>query len=492
MATALPDQRGASTPSSPLASPYGPPEEVQSVRDLKNFLANAPRLWRDANDPPVRKYKMANGEEISCVFWKGNFFITGTDVVKVLIFRFQQFGRGILNPKKFEEGVFSDLRNLKPGQDAVLEEPRSEFLEFLHKHGCIRTQKKQKVFFWHRVPHEDLLREALERNLKRVTNVFNWTQMMGTPEMLNQYMMMQAAGQLPLMSNPHPHHSMMMSNAVRMMPQTTPYLPFGGAVNASRTASMMPPVSMGSVQQLCSPLERSAAPPSNEYRTHPRRTISLSAVDFAPRPAEIVNPMMPAANTMAGAAFPTSLEMTDISSALSSPLFTPGPEIELDDGYFDINDAELQEETASLKPVLRKDDPSMSVPLSAPNQQAVHGVTGDPAINANDKATKMDDYSGLQDELGRMADSPAALLETNVVAAVAAPENISNSSLDHQVLQELDALGGSTPPSEMIMNSAGLDLMNDLWPNEKSMNTPLWDDLSMMMPNMAPNLRDLE
>lgn len=28
------------------------------------------------------------------------------------------------NMKKFEEGVFSDLRNLKPGTDACLEEPK--------------------------------------------------------------------------------------------------------------------------------------------------------------------------------------------------------------------------------------------------------------------------------------------------------------------------------------------------------------------------------
>lgn len=169
-------------PSTGAGSPYAMQvEDTPAVKELKHFLTNAPRLWRDANDVPVRKLKMASGEEISCVFWKGSFFITGTDVVKILIFRFQQFGRGILNPKKFEEGVFSDLRNLKPGQDAVLEEPRSEFLEFLHKHGCIRTQKKQKVFFWNRVPHEDLLREAMERNLKRVTNVFNWTQMMSSP-----------------------------------------------------------------------------------------------------------------------------------------------------------------------------------------------------------------------------------------------------------------------------------------------------------------------
>jgi hypothetical protein len=29
--------------------------------------------------------------------------------------------------KKFEEGVFSDLRNLKPGTDACLEEPKVSF-----------------------------------------------------------------------------------------------------------------------------------------------------------------------------------------------------------------------------------------------------------------------------------------------------------------------------------------------------------------------------
>ncbi|KNE59571.1 hypothetical protein AMAG_18208 [Allomyces macrogynus ATCC 38327] len=44
--------------------------------------------------------------------------------------------RPVRNLKKFEEGIFSDLRNLKPGVDAALEESRSEFLEWLHKHNC--------------------------------------------------------------------------------------------------------------------------------------------------------------------------------------------------------------------------------------------------------------------------------------------------------------------------------------------------------------------
>ena len=40
------------------------------------------------------------------------------------MFRFEAFGRPVRNMKKFEEGIFSDLRNLKPGVDACLEEPK--------------------------------------------------------------------------------------------------------------------------------------------------------------------------------------------------------------------------------------------------------------------------------------------------------------------------------------------------------------------------------
>ena len=95
------------------------------------------------------------------------FHITGTDIVRCLAFRFQAFGRPVKNSKKFEEGIFSDLRNLKAGTDASLEEPKSPFLDFLYKNNCIRTQKKQKVFYWYSVPHDRLFLDALERDLKR-------------------------------------------------------------------------------------------------------------------------------------------------------------------------------------------------------------------------------------------------------------------------------------------------------------------------------------
>lgn len=139
---------------------------------LQHFLATAPTTFSHSDICKRFNLPVGNGNEyISCIYWKGNFFITGTDIVKILSFRFMVIGRNILNQKKFEEGIFSDLRNLKPGVDSVLEEARSEFLELLYKNGCVRTQKKQKVFFWYSVPHEVLFKDALDRDVKRETMV---------------------------------------------------------------------------------------------------------------------------------------------------------------------------------------------------------------------------------------------------------------------------------------------------------------------------------
>ncbi|ORY00430.1 putative transcription factor SteA, partial [Basidiobolus meristosporus CBS 931.73] len=126
----------------------------EQVEQMQLFLATAPTNWDPGHT--IRRFMLPNGEYISCILWNDLFYITGTDIVRCLVFRFQAIGRPVKNVKKFEEGVFSDLRNLKPGTDAKLEEPRSEFLEMLYKNNCIRTQKKQKVFFWYSVPHDRL------------------------------------------------------------------------------------------------------------------------------------------------------------------------------------------------------------------------------------------------------------------------------------------------------------------------------------------------
>ncbi|KAF8904924.1 STE like transcription factor-domain-containing protein [Mucidula mucida] len=153
---------------------------------LKFFLATAPSGWEknaaagpssytpDPANPALNRFLLPTQEFVTCVLWNGLYHITGTDIVRALIFRFEAFGRPVRNMKKFEEGVFSDLRNLKPGVDACLEEPKVRFLSafiaisrLAFKYQCIRTQKKQKVFYWFSVPHDRLFLDALERDLKR-------------------------------------------------------------------------------------------------------------------------------------------------------------------------------------------------------------------------------------------------------------------------------------------------------------------------------------
>jgi hypothetical protein len=96
---------------------------------LKFFLATAPSRGSTgpvmgATAPALNRFALPNHEYVSCVLWEGLYYITGTDIVRALVFRFEAFGRPVRNMKKFEEGVFSDLRNLKPGVDACLEEPK--------------------------------------------------------------------------------------------------------------------------------------------------------------------------------------------------------------------------------------------------------------------------------------------------------------------------------------------------------------------------------
>ncbi len=116
---------------------------------LKFFLATAPSRWNADNGyagpdpstvppghphsphPALNRFLLPNAEYVSCVLWGGLYHITGTDIVRALVFRFEAFGRPVRNMKKFEEGVFSDLRNLKPGVDACLEEPKVSFDDVL-------------------------------------------------------------------------------------------------------------------------------------------------------------------------------------------------------------------------------------------------------------------------------------------------------------------------------------------------------------------------
>ncbi|KAH7103745.1 STE like transcription factor-domain-containing protein [Auriculariales sp. MPI-PUGE-AT-0066] len=162
----------------PRTSQPTPADIAAALDSLKVFLATAPSRFNQAQHPHhpqmpfqhqnLRRLQLPNQDFVSCVLWNGRYHVTGTDIVRALLLRFEAFGRPVRNMKKFEEGVFSDLRNLKPNQDACLEEPKSPFLDLLFKYQCIRTQKKQKVFYWSVLgSHDRLFLDAIERDLKR-------------------------------------------------------------------------------------------------------------------------------------------------------------------------------------------------------------------------------------------------------------------------------------------------------------------------------------
>ncbi|KAK9459353.1 STE like transcription factor-domain-containing protein [Lipomyces oligophaga] len=186
----VPDTRPETFMMSAEAQELLTPETIKSLKEvdkLKIFLASAPAQM--VPKEMFNRFQLPTQEYVTCVLWQGVFYITGTDIVRCLTFRFQAFGRPVKNPKKFEEGIFSDLRNLKPGNDdALLEEPKSTFLELLYKNNCIRTQKKQKVFNWFSVPHDRLFLDALERDLKRESmNQEATTEAVSEPALSFQY-----------------------------------------------------------------------------------------------------------------------------------------------------------------------------------------------------------------------------------------------------------------------------------------------------------------
>lgn len=134
--------------------------------ELSHFLTTAPMDWQE--DQVIRRFYLNETLGfISCIFWNNLYYITGTDIVKICLYKMNIFGREITQKKKFEEGIFSDLRNLKCDVDATLEHPKSRFLSFLYRNNCLKTQKKQKVFYWFSVMHERLFVDALDRDLKR-------------------------------------------------------------------------------------------------------------------------------------------------------------------------------------------------------------------------------------------------------------------------------------------------------------------------------------
>lgn len=161
----------APTPSLLPKHPFSDDNDERLI-PLKSFLFSAPSQMQGSETGSILRFMVPDtGEYVSCIAWRGQHLITGTDIVRIIQYRFRCKGIKPEKNKKLEEGVFSDLRSLKAGHDALLEEPRSDLLKFLYEHDCIRTQKKQKVFLWGRVDHDRLFYEAMDREIRRYTSM---------------------------------------------------------------------------------------------------------------------------------------------------------------------------------------------------------------------------------------------------------------------------------------------------------------------------------
>lgn len=157
------------------------PEEFQLII---NFIQRAPQLtdaaWanklRGESRGAYTKFTLpSTGEIIHCFIWDGTHFITSFDMIKILKVLVVDDGSGRMydnlidaEGKKFEENVFSVLRQLKVGSGSQLEDSRSDMLDWLQRHDCIRTLKKQKVFFWSAVDFFGLAHEIRTRCLSKI------------------------------------------------------------------------------------------------------------------------------------------------------------------------------------------------------------------------------------------------------------------------------------------------------------------------------------
>lgn len=89
------------------------------------------------------------GQNITCVRWNGECYISGPEIFKVqsALYRLNH-KQSVSRPKRFEEMILTQLRSLKEGEDFIIEDAGSEMIKFFYRLGAIRTHKRQKIFIW--------------------------------------------------------------------------------------------------------------------------------------------------------------------------------------------------------------------------------------------------------------------------------------------------------------------------------------------------------
>jgi uncharacterized Zn-finger protein len=106
-----------------------------------------------------------SNEFISSFYWNEDYYISVIDILKITKFQLKLLGYKIIKQKKFEGYIFSILRSIK---NFKCETSNSKLLNLMYIGNCIRTQKKQKIFYWNNFPHEEIFYEFLDKGMSTV------------------------------------------------------------------------------------------------------------------------------------------------------------------------------------------------------------------------------------------------------------------------------------------------------------------------------------
>lgn len=160
------------------------------LEQLSYFLVEATHNYpptfalRYLVSPDITLYQfiLPSGEPVSRIRWLGLDYISSTDVIRILSFRFLVLGRRVKDSKQFEIAARSMLRNCPCS--AILGKVRfpltadfhanthnislreqSELVHALYAYGGIRTRTTHNVFAWSTFDHNRLFLDLLDKDL---------------------------------------------------------------------------------------------------------------------------------------------------------------------------------------------------------------------------------------------------------------------------------------------------------------------------------------
>ena len=94
---------------------------LAGASSLSSFLRTGPKPVQVGKPVTVYEHSLGDESSVLCFVRDGRWFMSGRGVVDCVAYRLLATGTTISDHKKFESGIFSDLRNLRQGIDYQLE-----------------------------------------------------------------------------------------------------------------------------------------------------------------------------------------------------------------------------------------------------------------------------------------------------------------------------------------------------------------------------------